>query len=81
MGCERRIGIKNSSKGFDLSNLKNGVDVSLNGEDWVALVGGVAVQIRNLFLDMLSLKCLLDILVKYVVKCMSFKLEKTELEL
>lgn len=32
-------------------------------------------------MDMLSLKCLLDILVKYVVKCMSLKLEKTELKL
>ena len=29
-------------------------------------------------MDMLSLKCLLDILVKYVVKYMSLKLEKTE---
>ena len=34
----------------------------------------------QLTLDMLSLKCLLDILVKYV-KGMSLKLEKTELKL
>lgn len=39
------------------------------------------MQIRNSFLDIMSLRCLLDILVKCAVKCISLELEKTELEL
>lgn len=39
------------------------------------------VQIRDSVLNMLSLRCLLDILVKNAVRCMSLELEKIELEL
>lgn len=82
VGYERKGAIKGSSKDFDLTNLRNGAAISLNGED-CALLGlekeGV-VQIRDSVLNMLNLRCLLDILVKYAVRYVSLELEKTELK-
>lgn len=44
--------------------------------------GSEAGVVQNSFLDMLSLGCLLDIIVKKVIRCMTLGLgEKTELEL
>lgn len=79
MGCERKGGIKDDSKGFDLSNLKNGVAVR-----WGKTVGCICWRWggAEFIFGHLKFEMPITYFNQEVVRCMNLELgEKTALEL